>query len=169
MATFLPELEKNSHRIKASRNLVENPPKKKFQTNKGKTERILGVVGYNWAVIEVRLRREEMRQYRETLPKFGPDMLEWFQKTFWRNVIRLPHGCWIWTGRLDSHGYGQYQFKGTTWRAHRFSYLLTYGRIPDQKMVCHKCNHPRCVNPFHLYTGTAKDNAADRKRTWDLS
>ena len=72
-------------------------------------------------------------------------------------------GCWIWTGWLDENGYGKLRIAKKPVRAHRFSYVLHKGKIPKGKIICHTCDVSSCVNPDHLYAGTPKDNALDRK------
>lgn len=50
-------------------------------------------------------------------------------------------------------------------RAHRISFVLNNGFIDEDLMILHKCNNPPCINPFHLYKGTGKQNADDRERS----
>ncbi len=72
--------------------------------------------------------------------------------------------CWIWTGGLDGYGYGRMQVggrAGITLRAHRASYEIHHGEIPEGMCVLHKCDERRCLNPGHLRLGTRPDNTRD--------
>jgi len=71
-------------------------------------------------------------------------------------------GCWEWTGRTLK-GYGVLKIGRTQWYAHRASYRVRVGEIPKGMMICHHCDNPPCINPAHLYAGTALDNARDFK------
>lgn len=71
--------------------------------------------------------------------------------------------CWIWKGtERGQNGYGGIKHDGKQWMAHRFSWQMHNGPIPDGKIVCHKCDTPKCVNPNHLFLGTQQDNMDDR-------
>lgn len=72
-------------------------------------------------------------------------------------------GCWIWSGLTNSRGYGRIVVSGHDQRAHRVSYELYCGPIPDGKLVCHRCDVPSCVNPAHLFLGGAADNHHDMR------
>ena len=81
-----------------------------------------------------------------------------------------PGGCWVWTGWLTSHEYGCMLIGSRTDKsrrkvgAHRISWELHFGMIPDGLYVCHHCDVPSCVNPAHLFVGTGVDNMQDAKR-----
>lgn len=70
--------------------------------------------------------------------------------------------CWEWTSRKNAFGYGDFSENASKkWPAHRLSYTLYKGVIPDGMLVLHDCDNPSCVNPDHLRLGTQKDNMVD--------
>jgi hypothetical protein len=81
---------------------------------------------------------------------------------FWAKVDRSGN-CWVWTGCINEWGYGAFmpyrakQLVG----AHRYSWQLHHGPIPEGLCVLHHCDNPPCVNPEHLFLGTFQDNVDD--------
>lgn len=75
-------------------------------------------------------------------------------------------GCWLWEGSWTSDGYGRIGSgkRGGMLLAHRLSYQTHVGPIPAGMQVCHQCDTPPCINPGHLFLGTAKDNSDDKWR-----
>lgn len=83
---------------------------------------------------------------------------------FWQKVVKTD-GCWEWTPKPLSHGYGGIGAggrHGETLLAHRVSWEIHYGPIPDGLIVLHRCDNKICVRPDHLATGTHADNARDK-------
>lgn len=76
-------------------------------------------------------------------------------------------GCWLWSGVPNADGYGQF-FVGErndpghrNLIAHRASWEMGVGEIPDGAVLCHRCDNPACVNPAHLFLGGHCDNRSD--------
>lgn len=74
------------------------------------------------------------------------------------SFVDKSESCWIWTGYRNNSGYGRLNIGQRNTLAHRYSYELHYGAIPEGLMVDHMCHNPACVNPAHLRLATAKQN-----------
>lgn len=100
---------------------------------------------------------------RNPLP--APQLTERQLKAFSsRYAVGAEDECWIWEGQKNPKGYGEYFVGGRNYKAHRIAYYLHTGDWPADRLVCHSCDNPSCVNPHHLWLGTAQDNSDDMVR-----
>jgi hypothetical protein len=81
-------------------------------------------------------------------------------------LVKIPedvNSCWEWQGNKSKQGYGRIRKPKTKnlLSAHRVSFMLFNGEDPGDLLVCHSCDNPGCVNPFHLWLGTCGDNTKD--------
>ena len=84
---------------------------------------------------------------------------------FWHGMgfsyeVEPNSGCWLWLGG-DVNGYGKVYIEKDAKLAHRVSFEVFEGIIPDNRCVLHRCDTPACVNPKHLFIGTRGDNNRD--------
>lgn len=92
------------------------------------------------------------------------------EKRFWAKVDKSNEdGCWVWTGSINSYGYGHFWVDNKPVRAHRWLFEQAYGPLPKDRVVRHKCNTPACIRLDHLVAGTPKENSQDAVRAGRIS
>lgn len=92
------------------------------------------------------------------------------EKRFWSKVNKQEvDGCWEWTACLKPQGYGNFGIGRNHMYAHRLSWEMSNGPIPEGMLICHKCDNRKCVRQDHLFLGTVKDNSQDALKKGRLS
>lgn len=114
--------------------------------------------------VEIREETQGLRGKRRRRPSCSRPTA---QQRFWEKVEKLGNesGCWLWIACRNNNpkeDYGVIRFNGKNRKAHRVSWILAYGEIPDGMLVLHKCDTPCCVNPNHLRLGNDQENMKDR-------
>lgn len=98
-----------------------------------------------------------------------PKSMDWptVEDYFWAHIAAARNNCWFWIGPFQRNGkvgadHGLFSYANERHYAHRLSWRINRGEIPDGMSVLHHCDVPRCVNPDHLYIGSQRDNVMDR-------
>lgn len=108
------------------------------------------------------LLREQIARHVRTLnAKKKEDAVKNFPVRFFSKVLKTD-SCWIWQSSTNHAGYGRMNYKGIIEKAHRLSYLIHFGEIPNGAHVLHKCDNRLCVNPEHLFLGNQQINMQDK-------
>lgn len=102
------------------------------------------------------------RQQRRISNFVLPDAAALRERLLAKCIPEPNSGCWLWLGAVRDGGYGGIKINRRVVRAHRVALEVFTGTpVPDNLCVCHRCDVPACINPDHLFVGTASDNMRD--------
>lgn len=107
------------------------------------------------------LRKKQLEDHKEyLLNETEEQKRQWLKEHYEKFVIKKNNDCWEWTGN-KVNGYANFNHRGTIMKAHRVSWILHNGVIPESMFVLHKCDIRHCTNPQHLFLGNQTDNMKD--------
>lgn len=89
-------------------------------------------------------------------------MIEALRDKLYRRIAQTTSGCWEWTFARTTAGYGCFHHDKVPYYAHRASWLVHHGPIPQGMHVLHHCDNPSCWNPDHLFLGDNQANTDDK-------
>lgn len=98
-----------------------------------------------------------MKKFKDFLNESEGDV----KSRFMEKVSKTKGGCWVYKAHKTKYGYGQFWNNGSAKQAHRASWEISRGAIPKGKVLLHKCDNRKCVNPAHMKLGSISDNNND--------
>lgn len=117
-----------------------------------------------WAAANPERRREiQRRHYLKSVGGALKPVLTPQQRFEQHYTPEALTGCWLWTAAVNKDGYGKVKVQGRDTTAHRWSWTLHNGPVPEGLHVLHRCDVPSCVNPAHLWLGTNLENDRDKR------
>jgi hypothetical protein len=101
-----------------------------------------------------------MRAPAKSIPK----LTEKDKQNFCKKTSKIPdeNGCLNWIAYKNKKGYGTFAINRKKFLANRVAYFIRHGHLPENLLVCHKCDNPSCVNQDHLFLGDDLDNCKDK-------
>ena len=119
-----------------------------------------------WRGVSSHLRKKHDKAIKDGCEydlNFKQTRYNYLRNKLYSNYDIDENGCWVsrYSKSKDGYVYFGRGGDGLETKAHRWSYILSFGPIEENKLICHNCDNPSCINPNHLYMGTHQDNAND--------
>jgi hypothetical protein len=137
----------------------DSPPKGSILRNQ--CGNVLCVNPQHWKILPLHMNLGTVRVIVRSKTK-EQRMEDFANKINENGSLILDTPCWEWMGTKNPNGYGLFSSRYFSGAAHRASWEIFVGPIPDGLFICHKCDNKSCVNPEHLFLGTQYDNMQDK-------